>query len=144
MGYVWSQIVEKDCSRLVIMDDAQLRTIWLQRQSPPPAAHLSAPLSILMKRKLAKRVRQLSKLAVVWDQIIPQSIRDHTALDGFQNGVLTVIVDSTPHRFQLQTLLNGGLTDQLQSVLPLALNKVRLVPGQFSCVDISGASRYEF
>ena len=91
------------------MDDAQLRTVWLQRQSPPPAYHLGASLSLLMKRKLGKRVRQLSKLAEIWDQIIPRAIRDHTALEGFQNGVLTVVVDSAPHRFQLQTLLNAGL-----------------------------------
>ncbi len=126
------------------MDDAQLKTVWQQRQFPPPASLLGEPLAMLMKRTLAKRVKQLSKLADIWDEVLPQSIREHTALEGFRDGVLTVIVDSAPHRFQLQTLLNAGLTGQIQKLLPLALNKIRLVPGQFYSIDISGAPRYQF
>ena len=126
------------------MDDAQLKTVWQQRQFPPSAPLLGVPLALLMKRKLAKRVKQLSKLADIWDEVLPQSIREHTALEGFKDGVLTVIVDSAPHRFQLQTLLNAGLMSQIQELLPLALNKIRLVPGQFYAIDISGAPRYQF
>ena len=126
------------------MDDAQLKTVWQQRQFPPPASPLGVPLAELMKRKLAKRVKQLNKLAEIWDEVLPQSIREHTALEGFKDGVLTVIVDSAPHRFQLQTLLNAGLMSQIQELLPLALNKIRLVPGQFYSIDFNGAPRYQF
>lgn len=125
------------------MDDMQLRTVWEQRQFRDSSAHLSMSLSLLMKRKLAKRVRQLSKLATLWDQLLPQSIRDHTALDSLQDGVLTVVVDSSSHRFQLQTLLNGGLQREIQSKLPTALNRIKLVPGQFYSVDLAGSQRYE-
>jgi predicted nucleic acid-binding Zn ribbon protein len=127
-----------------VMDDAQLKTVWEQRQFPPPASPLGVPLAMLMKRKIGKRVKQLSKLAEVWDEVLPQSIREHTALEGLNNGVLTVIVDSASHRFQLQTLLNAGLTSQIQELLPQALNKIRLVPGQFCSIDVSGAPRYQF
>ena len=126
------------------MDDAQLKTVWQQRQFPPSAPPLGVPLAELMKRKLAKRVKQLSKLAEIWDDVLPLTIREHTALEGFRDGVLTVIVDSAPHRFQLQTLLNAGLTSRIQELLPQALNKIRLVPGQFYSIDISGAPRYQF
>ena len=126
------------------MDDAQLKTVWQQRQFAPLAPPLSVPLAQLMKRKLAKRVKQLNKLAEVWDEVLPQPIREHTALESFKDGVLTVIVDSAPHRFQLQTLLNAGLTSQIQELLPQALNKIRLIPGQFYSIDISGAQRYQF
>jgi predicted nucleic acid-binding Zn ribbon protein len=126
------------------MDDAQLRTVWEQRQFKSAASHLSSAISLLMKRKLGKRVKQLSKLACIWDELVPESIRDHTALEAFQNGVLTVVVDSSSHRFQLQTLINAGLLGQLQALLPLPLNKIRLVPGQFSSVDLSGSPRYQF
>jgi hypothetical protein len=126
------------------MDDAQLRTIWQQRQFRDSAAHLSQPLSWFMKHTLAKRARQLGQLAEVWDELIPQPIRDHTALDKFHRGVLTVIVDSAAHRFQLQTLLMGGLLRELQRRFSGALDKVRVVPGRFYSVDVSGARRYEF
>lgn len=126
------------------MDDSQLRTIWQQRQVNDRHAHLSEPLTILMKHTLAKKVRQLGKLAEVWDEVIPQNIRDHTAMDGFQKGVLTVMVDSASHRFLLQTLLNNGLQKEIQSRFASPINKIRLVPGQFYAVDLAGQKRYEF
>jgi len=126
------------------MDDAQLHTIWQQRQWDDGAIPLAQPLAALMKYTLGKRVRQLSQLAEVWDEVIPESIADHTALESFRRGVLTVVVDSAPHRFQLQTLLRGGLTDMLRERFSGALQKVRLVPGQFCAVDVSGRARYEF
>lgn len=126
------------------MDDSQLRTVWQQRQINDRSAHLSGPLAMLMKHTLAKKVRQLSNLAEVWDEVIPAGIRDHTALDSMNKGVLTVMVDSAAHRFLLQTLLNNGLTKAIQARFSGALGKVKLVPGQFYAVDLAGQKRYEF
>ena len=126
------------------MDDGQLRTVWQQRQFSAAALPLSAPLTTLMKHTLGRRVKQLSKLSEVWDEFIPDEIREHTALESFRDGVLTVMVDSSSHRFQLQTLLGAGLTKQIQSKLPMALNRIRLTPGQFCSVDLAGSNRYEF
>ncbi len=126
------------------MDDAQLQTIWQQRQRTDRTAHLAGPLSYLMKYRLGKRVRQLGQLAHIWDDLIPETIRDHTALDSFSRGVLTVLVDSPSHRFHLQNLMTGGLMRQLQDRFPGALRKVRLVPGQFYSIDLAGDRRYEF
>lgn len=126
------------------MDDAQLRTIWLQRQLDHRVGLLTEPLAHLMKHELGKRVKQLSRLADIWDEIIPDEIRHHTALDSLQRGVLTVIVDSASHRFQLQTLLTGGLMREIQRRYSDALQKIRIVPGQFYSVDVAGEKRYEF
>ncbi len=126
------------------MDETQLRTIWQQRQFNDRAAPLSRPLGMFMKYKLAKKVRQLSKLGEVWDTLIPDEINDHTALESFNRGVLTVAVDSSPHRYNLQMLLSGGLMRELQARFDGAINKVKLIPGQFSSVDLAGAQRYEF
>ena len=126
------------------MDDAQLRTIWQQRQFNDRAVLLSQPLSAFMKHTLAKRVRQLGQLAEIWDDLVPEPIRDHTALDKLHQGILTVLVDSPAHRFQLRTLLDGGLEREIRTRFPGALNKIRVVPGQFYSVDLSGARRYEF
>ncbi len=126
------------------MDDAQLRTIWQQRQFNDRCAPLGQPLAMLMKHVLAKRVRQLGGLAKIWDEVLPRSIRDHTALENFSRGVLTVLVDSAAHRYQLQMLLTGGVEREIRARFSGALNKIRLIPGQFYAVDLTGAQRYDF
>ncbi len=126
------------------MDEAQLRTVWQQRQFNDRAMPLSQPIGILMKHTLAKRAKQLGQLSEIWDEVVPEEIAEHTALEGFHRSVLTVMVDSAPHRYQLQTLLAGGLTKEIQSRFPGALNKIRLIPGQFYAIDLAGTQRYEF
>ncbi len=126
------------------MDDAQLRTVWQQRQSPNRVSHLSEPLTLFVKRTLETRARQVGKLAVVWDEVMPAELQEHTALESFRRGVLTVKVDSAPHRFQLQTLLDGGLLREIRSRLKAPLNRVKLIPGRFYAVDVAGMPRYEF
>ena len=126
------------------MDDAQLRTVWQQRQFSDRVVPLAQPLAILMQHKLAKRMRQFGKLTEIWDEVVPGSIREHTALEGFRNGCLTVAVDTAAHRFQLRNLLDGGLKREIQRRLPVALNKVRVVPGRFYCMDERGEKRYDF
>ncbi len=126
------------------MDDSQLRTLWLQRQPRDRVSHLAQPVAVLMKHTLGKKVRQLSNLAVVWDDVLPASIREHTALDGLSRGVLTVLVDSSSHRYQLQTLLAAGLMKEIRNRFSGPLNKIRLVPGQFSSIDLeTGTKRYD-
>ncbi|MCP4377150.1 MAG: DUF721 domain-containing protein [bacterium] len=126
------------------MDDSQLRTLWLQRQPHDRTSHLSQPVAVLMKHTLGKKVRQLGKLAVAWDEVLPGTIREHTALDSFQRGVLTVLVDSSSHRYQLQTLLNAGLMKEIRHRFSGPLDKIRLIPGQFSSIDMeTGTRRYD-
>jgi hypothetical protein len=120
------------------MDDAQLRTVWQQRRFDDGVAMLGQPLASLMKHTLAKKVRQLSRIAELWDEFIPESLRDHTALESFHRGVLTVLVDSAAHRFQLQTLMDGGLIDRLRGAFPGGLDKVRLVLSHFQAVELAG------
>ena len=126
------------------MDDAQLRTVWQQRQFYHRVSPISQPLTSLMKYTLAKRVRQLSRLSEVWDDVVPREIAEHTALESFNRGVLSVLVDSASHRFQLQTLLDGGLTGEIRARFSGALNKIKLVMGQFYAIDLTGSQRYEF
>lgn len=128
----------------MVMDDSQLRTVWQHRQVQERTAPLSQPLAILMKHTLAKKVRQLSQLAEAWDEIIPANIRDHTALESIHKGVLTVMVDSAAHRFLLQTLLNNGLAKEIRARFSGAIDRIKLVPGQFYAVDLAGEKRYQF
>ena len=126
------------------MDDAQLHTIWQQRRPVSRVSLLAEPLGILMKRQLGRRVKQLGELSTIWDEVIPDELRQHTALEGYHRGVLTVMVDSASHRFQLQTLLRGGILTAVRERFRGALNKIRLVPGQFYSLDQeTGTKRYE-
>ena len=127
-----------------VMDDAKLRTVWQQRQFRNRTIPLSQPLAILMKHVLAKRVRQLGQLADIWDESLPRSICDHTALESFNRGTLRVIVDSAAYRHKLQMLLRGGLLKEIRNRFSGSLNNIRLSIGQFYTVDPSGAMRYEF
>ena len=68
------------------MDDAQLRTVWQQRQYDSRISSISEPLAMFMKNTLAKRVKQLSQLSTIWDEIIPHQIQEHTALESLNNG----------------------------------------------------------
>jgi len=126
------------------MDDRQLQTVWQNRQSADQTTHLSGPLAALMKHTLSKRVKQLGALARVWDQVIPDPLRRHTALEGYARGTLTVLVDSAAHRFELETLLRSGLREVLAERFSGPLNRIKLQPGQFATVDLEGFSRYEF
>ena len=122
------------------MDDAQLQTVWQQRQFKDRATHLGQPLAYLMKHRFARLVRQLSNLAKIWDEVIPAKIAEHTALESFHRGVLTVVVDSAAHRFRLQVLLMGGLQKAIQERFNGPLNKIRLMPGQFQSVELPAGS----
>ncbi len=57
---------------------------------------------------------------------------EHCALDSFSKGVLTVLVDSSPHLYQLKQLLLAGLNQQLLLACKSAgLRKIVLKPGRW-------------
>ncbi len=98
-----------------------------------------------LRGRLAKRHKQLGDISDAWDEVIPADLHDHTALESYHRGVLTVLVDSSSHRFHLQMLLAGGLKRHLQARCSAPVNKVRLLPGQFYVTDVeTGQKRYGF
>lgn len=123
------------------MDESQLGNVWHNRQNRDGIAPLAEPLIHLMETHLAKRVRQIGALAAIWDECIPEYIREHTALVNFARGTLTVAVDSAAHRYQLQLRLRNGLQEAIRERFPGSVNRIRLVPGQFDSLDLSGNQR---
>lgn len=118
------------------MDESQLRHIWQNRQRFDRTAHLGDALEYLMKRQLAKRVKQVGQLAEVWDACIPEFIRARAALVSYTRGVVTVAVDSAPHRYQLQQLLSGGLLAAIRERFAGPINRIKVVPGSFEYLDM--------
>jgi len=117
------------------MNESQMRNVWRNRQGPDGPGPLSEPLGRLVRGRLAKRVRQIGRLALAWDECVPGYLREHAALVRLSRGILTVAVDSAPHRYQLQQLLRSGLLDAIRERFPGALTRVRLIPGQFDALE---------
>ena len=126
------------------MDERQLRTAWQNRQAPDSIRPMGEPLAVLMKHTLATRVKRLGVLAAIWDEVIPLELREHTALESYARGTLTVMVDSAAHRFRLDAVLKAGLRHVLAERFNGPLNRIKLVPGRFYSVDLEGNRRYEF
>jgi len=110
------------------MDDATLRTIWQQKRGKYRPVNLAEPLAVLMKKNLARNVRDVGDISEAWDEILPPEILPHTALESYNRGVLTVSVSSSSRRYQLQTFLSGGGMQELRERSRRALNRVKLVP----------------
>lgn len=63
--------------------------------------------------QVARRQTKLAILADVWCRLVPESLQERCALESFQRGRLTVVVESAPHLYQLRQLLLAGLESQL-------------------------------
>ncbi|HHH75872.1 MAG TPA: DUF721 domain-containing protein [Phycisphaerae bacterium] len=126
------------------MDEAQLQTIWQNRQTRVRTRAVSEPLTRFMKHTLGKRVKQLAEISEAWSELVPSELSVHTALEGLSRSVLTVAVDTSSHRYKLRKSLDAGLMKKIQDRYKGPLNKIRIIPGQFRKVDEAGADRYEF
>ncbi|MDY7010286.1 MAG: DUF721 domain-containing protein [Planctomycetota bacterium] len=118
------------------MQEWQLRNVWRNRQPKNRISALSEPLTALMKNHLARRVRRIGQLSIAWDECVPDFLRDHSALVSLNGGVLTVAVDSAAHRYRLEMLLRAGLLDAIRERFSGALNRVRLIPGEFDALEM--------
>ncbi len=126
------------------MNNVRLQTIFRQRAPRESSTTLAAALTPLMKTQLGRRVKQLGQLAKLWNELVPQELRDHAALDGFRNGVLVVLVDSSSAMYRIKLLVDGGLEETMRERFYGAKFRIRLRPGQFYRVDSEGRPRYEF
>lgn len=123
------------------MDDRQLRNVWKNKQRPERAVSLSVLLNCILKQRLARRVKQIGQLAQVWDECIPPYILEQSALVSFARGTLTVAMPSAAQRYQLQMLLQSGLEKVIRERFKSgALNRIRLVPGNYECLDFPATS----
>ena len=126
------------------MNDVRLQTIFRQHAPRDSSTTLAAALSPLMKTQLGRRVRQLGQLTKLWNELVPHELRDHAALDGFRNGVLIVVVDSSSVKYRLQLLIDGGLEDAIRARYGGPKLRIRLRRGQFYRIDSEGRPRFEF
>src|SRR5688572_5331256 len=79
----------------------------------PPADQLGPEMIDFFKKSVEKRHTKLSKIAECWGRVVPELLNDHCALESFSRGSLTVVVDSSPHLYELKQLLLAGLQEQI-------------------------------
>ena len=113
--------------------DAELARLQRVKQSPPVTHALLGPEMVsFFKQSVSKRHTKLSKIAECWSALVPETLNDHCALEGFTRGSLTVIVDSSSHLYELKQLLLAGLEQQLLMACKSAgLRKITLKPGRW-------------
>ena len=69
--------------------------------------------------------RKLGQLIALWEELVPADLASHTSLSGLRHGVLHVIVDSSSAAYELDRMLRGGLTQQLQARFRGSLVRVK-------------------
>jgi Dna[CI] antecedent, DciA len=121
--------------------DLDLNRLHRVKQRPaPPTDALGPELLDFFKTSIQKRQSKLSVIADCWTRLIPEQLQEHCALEGFHAGTLKVIVDSSPHLYDLKQLLLAGLQQQLiLACKSSGLRKVTLKLGRW--YDGSGPDR---
>ena len=114
-------------------EGAELRRLNRVKQPLPCEAPALGPeLIAFFKHSVQKRQAKFAPLAECWATLIPQTLLGHTALESFSRGQLTVLVDSSPHLYELKQLLLAGLEKQLLVACKSSgLRKVILKPGRW-------------
>ena len=111
----------------------ELHRLGRVKTSPHPSAiALGGEMIDFFKQSVAKRQTKLAKVGEIWGQLVPELLSEHCSLEGYQRGVLTVIVDSSSHLYELKQLLLAGLQEQLLLACKSAgLRKISLKRGQW-------------
>ena len=116
-----------------IPEDAELRRLDRVKRVDRTTGELLGPAMVqFFKQSVEKRHTRLGKIAECWDRLIPQTLNEHCALESYNRGSLTVIVDSSPHLYELKQLLLAGLQQQLLlACRSSGLRKINLRPGRW-------------
>jgi hypothetical protein len=114
-------------------DNAELGRLHRVKQTSSRSAPALGPeLLSFFKHSVQRRHAKLEKIADTWGRLIPATLLEHCALEGFHAGTLKIIVDSSPHLYELKQLLLAGLQDQiLLACKSTGLRRITLKPGRW-------------
>lgn len=120
-------------------EEEQLRLLQQRRVKPPRQVQLGENVATFMKHVVEPRHKKLAALAQVWNDLLPVELAEHTCVEAFLRGRLTILVDSAPHLHELNMLLRDELLEQLRQACPSAnLCQVKLERGQWYRKDEQG------
>jgi hypothetical protein len=114
-------------------EESQLKRLHrVKQRNVPITAALGPEMLGFFKNSVAKRQTKLSTISQCWAQVVPEHLLDHCALESFHAGTLKVIVDSSPHLYELKQLLLAGVQQQLLLTCKSAgLRKITLKIGRW-------------
>lgn len=114
------------------MSDALTRLDQLRarRARPQPKWSIDGLIDAVEKDS-RKRQRNLGELIELWERLLPPEVARQTKLQTFRAGVLTVIVETSPARFELDRALRGGLEAALRQAFRGSLVRVKVIVGTF-------------
>jgi hypothetical protein len=126
--------------------EAELRRLHRVKQTEHAgAAPLGAEMVRFFKHSVERRQTKLARIAEVWEQLVPQLILDHCALEGLSRGALSVLVDSSAHLYDLKQLLLAGLEQQLLlACKSTGLRKITLRAGRWYNGEATGDRKLRF
>ena len=101
--------------------------------------NLSGAIGTFMKREVFKRQKKLTSLAHAWTHLLPDELIEHSCLDGYRGGTLTVLVDGAGYLSELDLMIREGLLDQMRQLCPtLPLSAIKLKRGRWYHTDEEG------
>lgn len=110
--------------------DDELSRLWRVKQiRRRPSKHLGDAAQAMFAGEVTRRYEKLSPAVRAWHRCVPPVLGGRTHVVGLRAGVLTVLVDSSPHLASLRQLLLAGLEEQLCAALGPSLKKVSLKYG---------------
>jgi hypothetical protein len=114
-------------------EEYELRRLnHVKKKTTPLPDRLGPEMIAFFKQSVEKRHTKLSKIAECWATLIPETLNDHCALESYSRGSLTVVVDSSPHLYELKQLLLAGIQQQLFiACKATGLRKISLKPGRW-------------
>ncbi|MCS7032374.1 MAG: DUF721 domain-containing protein [Phycisphaerae bacterium] len=129
-----------------IEQEALFRRLVRHKRPPAlPVKPIGADLVEFYKKDIQRKQTRLSHIATVWQQLIPETLIAHTCLESFHAGTLKVLVDSSPHLYELKTVLLAGLQQQiLLACRPVGLRRITLKPGRWYEGDDPASRRVTF
>jgi hypothetical protein len=110
-----------------------LHTLLTNKKNPETraTARLGDVLLPWYESAVAKPAAKLEGIVELWQEHVPAAIAARTRLVGFQKGTLTVAVESTTMRAELDAKLRGGLLKALQAASKNTLYRIKTsVQGQ--------------
>lgn len=127
-------------------EEQELRRLDHFKRSAGEAAPMLGPdVVAFFKQSVEKRQKKFGRLAMAWEKLVPELLREHCALESFARGTLSVLVDSSSHLYDLKQLLLAGLEKQLVLACGSAgLKKVTLKLGRWYREGLGGGRKLDF
>lgn len=101
---------------------------WRARPEFGSAKPLSQELGLIGKT-LARDGKRMGGVVDGWEACAPKALQECVRISGYARGVLSVVIDSAPARFELDRAMRGGLETQLRTVIGPGFVRLRATIG---------------